>query len=317
MTDIVASETPAKAPGDALGIAVLVLGAAIIGFAGILVRLSETGPAAAGFWRLLFALPMLMVLDAALRQGPARAPGLNMALLAGVMFAGDLAFWHYGIAGTSVANATVLSNMSPIVIVVIAWVFLNQRPQPVFVIGMVIAIAGAVTMAAAGHRVGGVQTLSGDLFSAGTALWYGLYFLCVTAARRTMAASRVMLISALAGAPILLGVAWALGEDIVPASLGGWAACAGLGLVHVTGQGAIAWSLGRVGPALASVVVLVQPVIAAIAGAILFLEIPGVIQVLGAAVALAGVVIARLASAPVAAPPRVVTSPNPLGKSSA
>jgi drug/metabolite transporter (DMT)-like permease len=302
MTDMPASETPAKAPGDALGIAVLVLGAAIIAFAGILVRLSETGPAAAGFWRLLFALPMLMVLDAALRQGPARAPGLNMALLAGVMFAGDLVFWHYGIMGTSVANATVLSNLSPIVIVVISWIFLNQRPRPVFVAGMVIAIAGAVTMAAAGHRTGGVESLSGDLFSAGTAIWYGLYFLCVTAARRTMAASRVMLISALAGAPLMLGVALMLGEDILPATLAGWAACAGLGLIHVTGQGAIAWSLGRVGPALASVVVLVQPVIAAIAGAILFLEIPGVIQVIGAAVALAGVVIARLASAPITPP---------------
>ena len=46
-------------------------------------------------------------------------------------------------------------------------------------------------------------------------------------------------------AALLLAAAALLGEDLLPDGPGGWAACAGLGLVHVAGQGSIAWALGR------------------------------------------------------------------------
>ena len=48
----------------AYALIVLLLAASLLGLAPILVRISETGPAAAGFWRLLFALPVLMALTA-------------------------------------------------------------------------------------------------------------------------------------------------------------------------------------------------------------------------------------------------------------
>ena len=38
---------------------VLLLGATCIGFSGIFVRFADVGPAAAGFWRMAFALPVL------------------------------------------------------------------------------------------------------------------------------------------------------------------------------------------------------------------------------------------------------------------
>jgi drug/metabolite transporter (DMT)-like permease len=104
---------PVKAPVSAL--IALVFGACAIGFAPIFVRMTETGPAAAGFWRLLLALPILALL--ALRDGggvktlPSKA-----VLLAGLFFAMDLSFWHYGVTLTSVANATVLTNLSPVVV---------------------------------------------------------------------------------------------------------------------------------------------------------------------------------------------------------
>ena len=75
-------------------------------------------------------------------------------------------------------------------------------------------------------------------------------------------------------------------------------ACVGLGLMHVAGQGSIAWALGRLPAATASVVVLVQPVVAAILGWMLFAEALGPVQALGAGIALAGVVLAQMASRP-------------------
>jgi drug/metabolite transporter (DMT)-like permease len=99
--------------------------------------------------------------------------------------------------------------------------------------------------------------------------------------------------SSLTGLPLLLLAAWGLGERILPATIGGWAACLGLGVVHVAGQGSIAWALGRLPPATASVIVLIQPVVTTVLGWILFGELLSAWQTVGAALALGGVVLAQ------------------------
>jgi drug/metabolite transporter (DMT)-like permease len=288
---------PAAAASTFRAFAVLLFGAFAIGFAPILVRLADTGPAAAGFWRFLFAAPVLLLLSAGASDGPGRPR--PVMLLAGVMIATDLSFWHYGIAFTSVANATVLSNLTPVVVTLAVWAMTRRAPSRLFLLAMTLAIGGAVVMALA--RGGGGQGSNpplGNLFSAITALFYGGYFLAVREARGRSSAICVMLWSTLAGVPVFLGAALVLGEPIAPASLGGWAACLGLGLMHVSGQGSIAWALGRLPAPTVSVVVLVQPVVAAALGWLLFSEAVTAIQGLGAAVALTGVVLAQIAAAP-------------------
>lgn len=305
------NDTPTASGGRAL--AVLIFGAAVIGFVPILVRLSDTGSAAAGFWRLLFALPLLALL--AQRSGAGQGGGLGrlpsrLAMIAGLMFALDLGFWHYGIALTSVANATVLTNLTPVVVTAVAWIFLSQKPRMLFLVAVGLAIGGAGLMAAAKGGAPGVSPAWGNAAAALTALWYAFYFLAVSAARRTEAATRIMFWSSLTGAPLLLIAAVMLGEPILPASLGGWAACAGLGVLHVAGQGAIAWALGRLPPATASVVVLIQPLVAAIASWILFSEALGPVQALGGAITLAGVALAQWSARPPRAP--AANAPKPI-----
>src|SRR4051812_21846603 len=53
------SMKPPSARVDSAGVAALVLGATGIGLAPILVRLSETGPVATAFYRLLLAQPII------------------------------------------------------------------------------------------------------------------------------------------------------------------------------------------------------------------------------------------------------------------
>lgn len=90
-----------------------------------------------------------------------------------------------------------------------------------------------------------------------------------------------MLWSTAVAAPGLLIAALVLGEPILPGSWGGWAACAGLGLMRVVGQGGVAWSLGRLPAALIAVTVLIQPVVAALLGWLLFAETLTPVQALG------------------------------------
>jgi drug/metabolite transporter (DMT)-like permease len=287
---------PAEAPCWR-ALAALVFGACVIGFSGILVRLTETGPVAAGFWRLAFALPALALIARRSTGTLGRPSGI--ALVIGLMFAGDLAFWHEGIKYTSVANATVLSNLTPVVVTAFAWIFLKQRPRALFLLAVAVALAG-VWMMAVGKSGGGhlLNEPLGDLFSISTALWYALYFLAMSEGRKREGASRLMFWSGMVGAPLLLMTSAILHEQIAPPTAAGWAACAALGLVHVLGQGSIAWGLGRLPTSTASVVVLVQPVVAGWLGWILFGEALGPLQAMGAAVALSGVVLAQWASRP-------------------
>jgi len=277
-----------------LALAALVGGACVIGLSAILVRLADTGPAAAGFWRLAFAMPLLVLLTVRTTGEIGRPP--RIALWAGLFFALDLGFWHYGIRYTSVTNATVLSNLTPVVVTAFAWIFLKQRPSWLFLVAVAAAMGGGWLMAV--EKGGGnlVNQPLGDALSAVTAFWYALYFLAMAEGRKTEGASRLMLWVSIVGAPLMLVTALALGEPVAPASLAGWAACLGLGLMHVTGQGSIAWAMGRLPTSTASVVVLVQPVVAAYLGWILFAEAIGPLQGLGAAVTLGGVVLAQWAS---------------------
>lgn len=274
---------------------VLLAGASIIGLAPILVRLADAGPAAVGFWRMTFALPLLALV--ARRESGGVGPASRIAAIAGIAFALDLAFWHYGIALTSVAKATILSNLTPVIVTGVAWLVFRERVRPLFLAAVAMAIGGACLMTLAKDTgLPGRNPALGDAFSVMTAVWYALYFLVIQKARQTRGAAQVMFWSSLTAAPLLLIAAGALGERLTPLTAGGWAAVAGLGVMHVTGQGSIAWALGRLPASVTSVVVLVQPVVATILGWLLFGEAFGPGQMLGGAIALGGVILAQTAA---------------------
>ena len=264
---------------------VLILAAMVLGFAPILVRLSDAGPAAAGFWRFAFALPLLLIMTARPKFLGLRGEGIGRPsgwmALAGGMLVLDLAFWHYSLALTSVANATTLTNLTPVVVTLVGWWLFRERPRALFVVALAAAIAGAVTMSLGAAGGQGTNPPLGDAFAAITALWYAGYFIAVKAARGRYSAGRVMLWSTAIAAPGLLLAALLLGEQILPGSWGGWAACAGLGLMHVVGQGGVAWSLGRLPAALTAVTVLIQPVVAAGLGWLIFAETLTPVQAVG------------------------------------
>lgn len=290
----VAAETPGPARTDWRALAILLVGACIIGLSPILVRLTEAGSAAAGFWRLAFALPLLAILNVRATGAIGRPP--KMALWAGLFFALDLGFWHYGIHYTSVTNATVLSNLTPVVVTAFAWIFLRQRPKALFLVAVAAGVGGAWLMAI--EKGGGnlVNQPLGDALSLFTALWYALYFLTMAEGRKTETTSRLMFWVSVVGAPLILVAALLLREPIFPTSALGWGALVGLGLMHVTGQGSIAWAMGKLPTSTASVVVLIQPIVAAYLGWVLFAEAIGPLQALGAVVTLVGVVLAQWAS---------------------
>ena len=87
-----------------------------------------------------------------------------------------------------------------------SWVFFKERPRPIFLVGLVAAVGGAVLMAEAAPVKASPGALPhiGDVLSVSTAVWYGLYFMAVRSARLARSTLSVMLWSCVVGAPPLL-----------------------------------------------------------------------------------------------------------------
>ncbi len=302
------------------GVAVLAVSAVVLGFASILVKASDLGPQAIAFWRLSLGLPLLSLalahgLMKHRREGRPfilRPPGWKALALAGVFFAGDLAFWHAGIKITTAANATLLANLTPILVAIAAWFLFQERPTRGMVLAGALAILGAICLAAGNVRFA-PERVSGDILSALTAVWYTGYLLSIRAARKAGAATvEVMFWSAFVGAPIALLVALGFNEPLLPPEPAGWLPLLALALiVHVGGQGGVAYGLGHTPAALATLIILIQPVVSALVGWMMFGEAFTPLQWIGAAFVLIGVYAAQRAGVQVSTPGAGAAKPDP------
>ncbi len=297
------------------GLVALFVGAFCIASSAIWVRLSELGPVATAFWRVALALPLLWAWAARASLPGHLAAGRRFAwplAAAGACFAGDLALWHGSIVLTSVANATLLANFAPVFVTLAVWLLSGRRPQARFLLALAVALAGTLVLVgssigtaspgpSSGHTPAteGTLRLVGDALGIGTAMFYAAYQLFVARVRSEVSTASVMAWSSLACAAVLLPVALASGEPLLPATLYGWTILAGLALAsHVAGQSLIAHAIAHLTPTLASVGLLLQPVVAAAFAWQVLGEPVGALQVAGGTIVLAGIWLAIRAERP-------------------
>jgi drug/metabolite transporter (DMT)-like permease len=281
----------------------LFAGATFIALSPIFVRVAEVGPTASAFWRVFLAAPFLWILFFSLKTGrgkisTAQRPAL---LLAGIAFAGDLAFWHWSIQYTSVANSTLLANLASIFVTLAAWVLWKQRPSILFLAGLVAALAGVallVRASVAGSGVTPPTALLGDGLGVVTAMFYAWYLLAVRGIRERGASTLyLMAVTTSITALILFPVALASGEPLLPPTAASWLKLLGLALIsHAAGQGLIAYALAHLPATFSSVGLLLQPVMAALFAWLILSESLGALQIAGGLVVLAGIYLAHRGS---------------------
>lgn len=290
----------------AVAVAALLAGALAIATSALFVKVSEAGPVATAFWRIALALPFLWGWALVEQRGAlvaAFTAHRGLILAAGFFFAGDLAFWHWSIVLTSVANATLLANLAPIFVTLGTWLLFSRRPSALFALGLVTALAGVATLLGADFRIGGMAVL-GDLFGVVTAMFYGAYQLAVTRLRAGVATSSIMAWSCTVMAVLLLPVALASGEQILPVTALGWVKLVALAIIaQVAGQSLIAYAMAHLPATFSSVGLLFQPVMAAVFAWVLLGEALGATAIAGGIVVLVGIFIAHRAEvAPGGAP---------------
>ncbi len=292
--------------GNAQGLALiaLIIGALTLGMSPILVRLSELGPTASAFHRVFLALPVLWLWSALekRRQGPASKPraattkDYAVMALAGFFFAGDLAFWHWSLQFTTVANATLLATMAPIWVTLGAFVLFKERFSKLFLFGVAVAIVGAAVLMGDSLQLS-KERLFGDLLGLVTGMFFGAYMLTVGRLRAHFSTAAIMLLSTVVTATILLPATLFAGETLIAVTLSGWLVLLALALLtHVGGQGAIAYALAHLPASFTSVAMLLEGVAAVFLAWIILAETPGSWQIVGACIVIGGIVIARRGS---------------------
>lgn len=272
------------------------LGALTIAFSAVLVRLAEVSPSTAAVFRCAYAVPVLYLLARSedRRFGPRPARDRRLAAIAGVFFAIDLVCWHHAIDDVGAGLATVLGNLQVAFVPLIAWAVLSERPSSrvlatlPLMLGGIVLISGALESGAYGDR-----PAQGVVFGVLTGLSYAGFILVLRAGGQDLRRPAGPLFDATWVAAIgalLIGLAW--GDlDVVPS----WPAHGWLLTLALTSQ-VVGWllisaSLPRLPAALTSVILTVQPVGSVILGVIIFSESPSLLQLVGVAAILTGLVL--------------------------
>jgi len=271
-------------------------GAVSIAFSAILFELSNVSPETGAFFRCLFALPplYLLVLWEDRRLGPRPLRGRLFAYLAGSFFAADLILWHHAIEAVGAGLSTVLGNTQVVLVGLLAWVLLGERPSnrslasiPIVLFGVVL-ISGVV-----GSGAYGSNPRLGAVLGVLTAISYAGFLLSLREGNADQRRPAGPLFDATLTAAV--GVALysvPTGKlDLTP----GLAALGWLLLLALSSQ-VVGWllisiSLPRLPAVVTSILLTLQPVATVILAALILGEEPSPLQLVGAAMILSGLVL--------------------------
>ena len=271
----------------------LLTGSSFLAFGPWLVRLSRTGPFAAGLWRLALALPFLFLIARVAGQ-PMHWPGKAMAALvalAAFFFAADLAAWHTGIHMTKLGNATLFGNVSSFAFA--AWGLWLARRWPSRIQGaaLLLAALGAGLLMGSSAELS-ARNLHGDLLALLAGVLYAGYLIAVERARGVLAPVPLLFLASAFGAAMLLPFALLFGEQVIPQD---WTFVVLLGLSsQVLGQGLLVYAIGHVSPLIVGLTLLTQPAISALVGWAVYGETLSPLDWIGALAIAAALVLVRL-----------------------
>lgn len=257
-----------------------------------LVRLADTGPVSAAFWRLFLALPFLIAFAYVAGQKLTGMPRKTLVLVAvgSLAFAGDLASWHIGIGMTRLGNATLFGNAGSIILLFWGFIIARMLPRGLEWLAIVCALAGAGILLGRSLEIS-TETFLGDLFCVTAGLLYAVYLLTLQGERARFGSWSLLVWVSIFACPVLLALALMLGEPVWPTD---WTPVVVLFVTsQLIGQGLLVYSLGHFPPLIIGLALLTQPAIAAVIGYSVFGEVLTPLDIGGMVLLGSALVVAR------------------------
>ena len=227
-------------------------------------------PSAIVFYRILIGAP-LMTAMAYLNGGSLSIDLMKRTALPGVLFALSMITGFASVKMTSIANATLITTIQPVLVLFVAPKMFGERLRPRQILYSACALAGVLVVVLAAASTSGAH-LSGDLLSVANVTIWTSYFV-LSKKRRLAGVHSWSFLSAVFiwSAVVVLPYGFMFSNDLGDMTNGDWGRIVAMAVgPGVVGHGLMTWAQSHVDVTLASLLGLMSPVIStALAWAIL------------------------------------------------
>ena len=275
----------------------LSLGAMLIGFAPIFVKLSSLSSSAIAFYRMFLTIPFLFILNYAINRRylfhVRNKSTIIYTALASLAFTTDLTLWHYSMNITSVSNATIIVNSAPIFVAVLSFILFKEKLSIEFVTSFLITYIGIIGLIYFSNNYTNGKVF-GDILCMVAAFFYAVYLLVIAKLGRENSLNIIFYTTffccLFSTIPMVIG-----GGQVFPSSSSEWINLLLLAvLCQFGGQYLITHAIGKISASEGSIGLLMQPITATILAAFLFNEILNITQIIFVFFALFGIYLARI-----------------------
>ncbi len=294
------SADPSRSAASHQRLGLIAVGIAVTawGVTGVITKSIEMDALAIAFWRfIVYAVALTVALAVTGRRLTMRAMRISMP--AGLLLSADVMLFFTAVKVTTIANATTISAMQPVVIGVVATRFLGERVGPRELLAATLAIVGVIGVIV--QSSGAPQwNGAGDLAAVGALFAWSAYFVFAKRARADLSTLEFTAATAWWVAIITLPVGMIAGQTMSAPVTSDWLPLLGLILTGgVLGHTFMNWGIPRVPIWLSSTMTLVNPVIASVT-AWLFLDerlTIGMLAAMAVVIAGLGLIVAGQSSA--------------------
>ena len=274
------------------------IGALLISFSAVYYALSDVSPTTAAFFRAGYALPVLFALWWMRRSEDLRPSRRRwLALAAGLSLGADAVAWHTAIDYIGAGLATLLANTSVIFVAVGAWILFGEKPRRAVLVAIPVILTGVAMVSGIGQGDAfGTDPVRGTMFALLAAVLYAGFFLGFRHSNDERAPSAGPLMEATVGTAMAALIIGLVNQNIsfeVSLPSHAWLVALALGS-QVVGWLLIGYALPRLPAVETATIILIQPALTMVWGAIIFDERPSALQIAGAVVVLSGVTFVAL-----------------------
>ena len=271
--------------------AIAMFGGVVVSFAPIIYALSNANPLTGAFFRMVYALPFLLMIIWFRGAEDSRSTNTRLiAIIAGLAFSLDFLAYHSTVDWIGTGIGTLIGNSQVIIVTLMSWWLFGERPNLSILISLPIVMFGLCLISGIwDDEPYGSHPLRGVIAGVFTAIFYSAFLIIYRFANRELAPATNLQFDSTVGCALGLLILSFLPlqsihvdpidfEPKLPTH--GWLLMLAL-LSQVVGWLAIAYSLPRLPAAYTSFAILLQPTLTIVWGIILLSESPSIQQAIG------------------------------------
>lgn len=272
----------------------LAIGILCISFSPVFVKLAGTSPLGAAFYRVFIAWLCLIPYSLIKNKLRVSRKQLVISVIAGVVFAADVAVWNMSLLKISATVSTLIANLAPVWVGLMSFLLFRKLSGRLFWIGTCVAILGMVILVGYQHILH-LEFNAGILLALLASLFYAGYIMITKNIMAGIDVFAFMFYSMLGAAVFLFLISLFMDINIADFSLRVWLCFIGMGLLcQLAGWLTINYSLRYLESTKVSIALLSQTVFAGLLAVFLLNEKLEANEIIGSVIVLAGIAITFL-----------------------